>query len=367
LPAAEFKILAINPGSTSTKFALYCDERPCLVKNLRHSDADLAPFRGRPILEQQQFRSAQIESALEPEGLDLRNLSAIVGRGGLLPPLPSGTYAVNEAMLEELRAARRGEHAANLGAFLAHTLAQKAGVEAYIVDPVSVDEWPEIARLSGSALLERQCLSHALNSKAVAKRYAREQGGSYAALRLIVVHLGGGFSVSAHEAGRMIDNTNCREEGAFCADRAGSVPAVQLINLCFSGQYTRNEVEASLCRDGGLASYLGTKELLEVERRIASGDARAKTVFDAMVYQIAKDIGAMATVLRGQIDAVLITGGMAHSGRLIAALRERIGWMAPVAIYAGEDEVQALVEGVLRVLRGEEPALSLSNCLAASV
>lgn len=405
MPAAEFKILAINPGSTSTKFAVYCDERPCLVKNLRHSDADLAPFRGRPILDQQQFRAAQIEAALR-DGLDAlgaptgapsfrpplakgweaassalgappfapslgakggMRLHAVVGRGGLLPPLTSGTYAVNEAMLEELRAARRGEHAANLGAFLAHTLAQQAGAEAYIVDPVSVDEWPDIARLSGSALLERQCLSHALNSKAVAKRYARERGQSYNTLRLIVAHLGSGISVSAHQAGRMIDVTNSREEGAFSTERAGTVPVMQLVDLCFSGTHTRKEVEALLFREGGLQSYLGTKDLIEVEKRIAAGDTRAAVVFDAMVYQIAKEIGAMATVLRGTVDAVLLTGGMAHSERLISTLRERIGWIAPVAIYAGEDELQALVEGVLRVLRGEEPALSFAACLAASV
>jgi len=366
MPAAEYNILAINPGSTSTKFAVYANERPCLVKTLRHSDAELAPFRGRPVLEQQQFRAKQIEAALQEASYDVSALHAVVGRGGLLPPLGSGTYAVNEDMLDELRLARRGEHAANLGAFLAHSIAQSAGVEAYIVDPVSVDEWPEIARLSGSALLERQCLSHALNSKAVAKRYARERGKSYDSLRLIVVHLGAGFSVSAHEAGRMIDNTNCREEGAFCADRAGTVPAVQLTDLCFSGKYTRQEVEVLLCREGGLESYLGTKDLQEVEKRIASGDARAQTVFDAMVYQIAKDVGAMATVLRGNVDVVLITGGMAHSERLMAALRQRIGWIAPLAIYPGEDELQALVEGVLRVLRGEEPARLFGRVTAAA-
>ncbi len=365
MPAAECKILAINPGSTSTKFALYVNERPCLVKNIRHSDADLAPFRGRPILDQQQFRSAQIEAALKEAGYDGRELHAVVGRGGLLPPVSSGVYPVNEAMLEELRQAKRGEHASNLGAFLAHSIAQKAGVPAYIVDPVSVDEWPDIARLSGSVLLERQCLSHALNSKAVAKRYARERAKSYDSLRLIVVHLGSGISVSAHQAGRMIDVTNSREEGAFSTERAGTVPAMQLVDLCFSQKYTRAQAEALLFHEGGLQSYLGTKDLIEVEKRIASGDARAKTVFDAMVYQIAKDIGAMATVLCGQVDAVLITGGMAHSERLIAALRERVSWIAPVAIYAGEDELQALVEGVLRVLRGEEPARSFGSSLAA--
>ncbi len=365
MPAAECKILAINPGSTSTKFALYVEERPCLVKSIRHFDADLAPFRGRSILDQQQFRSAQIEAVLKEAGHDVRELQAIVGRGGLLPPLSSGTYSVNKAMLEELRQAKRGEHAANLGAFLAQAIAQKAGVQAYIVDPVSVDEWPDIARLSGSALLERQCLSHALNSKAVAKRYARERATRYDLLRLIVAHLGSGISVSAHQAGRMIDVTNSREEGAFSTERAGTVPVMQLVDLCFSRKCARNEAEALLFREGGLQSYLGTKDLVEVEKCIASGDARAKTVFDAMVYQIAKDIGAMATVLHGKVDAVLITGGMAYSERLVAGLRERIGWIAPVAVYAGEDELQALVEGVLRVLRGEEPARSFGSSLAA--
>jgi len=366
LPAAEFRVLAINPGSTSTKFAVYASERPCLVKNLRHSDAELAPFRGRPILEQQEFRSRQIEAALQEGGIGLRELDAVAGRGGLLPPLGSGTYAVNEAMLEELRLARRGEHASNLGAFLAHSIAQKASVPAYIVDPVSVDEWPEVARLSGSALLERPCLSHALNAKATAKRYAREHGVGYDSLRLIVAHLGSGISVSAHAAGRMIDVTNSREEGAFSTERAGTVPVMQLVDLCFSGKYARQEVEALLFREGGLQSYLGTKDLVEVEKRIDAGDARAKIVFEAMVYQVAKDIGAMAAALRGRVDAVLITGGMAHSERLMAALRDRIGWIAPVEIYAGEDELQALVEGVLRVLRGEEPARSFGSAVAAS-
>ena len=362
----KFKILAINPGSTSTKFAVYVDDRPCLVRNLRHSDADLVPFRGRPILDQQQFRSAQIEAALKEAGHEAIELHAVAGRGGLLPPLSSGAYEVNEAMLDELRAAKRGEHASNLGAFLAHAIAQKAGVPAYVVDPVSVDEWPECARLSGSALLERQCLSHALNSKAVAKRYAREQRRAYDLLRLIVAHLGSGISVSAHEAGRMVDVTNSREEGAFSAERAGSVPVMQLVDLCFGQKYTREEVEALLFREGGLHSYLGTKDLLEVEKRIACGDARARTMFDAMVYQIAKEIGAMAAVLRGQVDAVLLTGGMAHSERLVEALRERVSWIAAVAVYPGEDELQALVEGTLRVLRGEEKVRSFGASLAAS-
>ena len=356
MPHDDLRILAINPGSTSTKFALYVNESPALVKNIRHSEADLAPFRGRSILEQQQFRAQQIEAALNEAGYDVGDLHAVVGRGGLLPPVASGTYLVNDDMLEALRLARRGEHASNLGAFLAQYLAQQAGAKAYIVDPVSVDEWPSLARLSGSALLERQCLSHALNSKAVAKRYARESGKKYESLRLIVAHLGSGISVSAHAEDRMIDVTNSREEGAFSTERAGGVPAMQLVDLCFSGRYTRNQVEAVLFREGGLYSYLGTKDLVEVEQRIATGDTKAALVFGAMLHQIGKEIGAMAAVLHGRVDALLLTGGMAHSDRLAGALAKYIGWIAPIVRYPGEDELQALVEGALRVLRGEEEA-----------
>jgi butyrate kinase len=349
-----FKILAIDPGSSSTKIGLYVNERPEFTKNIRHSEAEMAQFGRRPIVDQQQFRGAQIESALAESGHHIHEFHAVVGRGGLLPPLASGTYLVNDTMLDELRLARRGEHASNLGAFLAHDIAQKSGVRAYVVDPVSVDEWPPCARLSGSALLERQCLSHALNSKAVAKRYARERGKAYESLRLLVAHLGSGISVSAHHRGCMTDVTNSREEGAFSTERAGGVPAMQLVELCFSGKYTRSQIEEHLFRDGGLYSYLGTRNLEEVQHRIASGETRAGIVYEAMVYQIAKEIGAMATVLHGGVDALLLTGGMAHSQRLVSALSEHVGWIAPIVVYPGEDELQALTEGVLRTLRHEE-------------
>ncbi len=361
MPAGKFRILAINPGSTSTKIALYVNARPEYVKNVRHSDAEMAQFQGRPILEQERFRSEQIQTAIVEAGHNVGELDAVVGRGGLLPALASGTYVVNEDMLEELRLARRGEHAANLGAFLAYDIAQKTRAKAYVVDPVSVDEWTDCARFSGSALFGRQCLSHALNSKAVAKRYARERGQRYESLRLIVAHLGSGISVSAHENGLMVDATNSREEGAFSTERAGGVPAMQLVELCFSGKYTQKQVDALLFREGGLYSYLGTKDLLEVERRIAGGDAKAKSVFDAMAYQIAKEIGAMAAVLCGRVDAVLFTGGMAHSQRLISRLTDSVGWIAPTVVYAGEDELQALMEGALRVLRQEEPSQTLAH------
>jgi butyrate kinase len=360
LPPGEIRILAINPGSTSTKFAVYANEAPKFVKSIRHSDCELERFQSRPMLEQQEFRSRAIEIALGDAGFCTCELDAVAGRGGLLPPMESGTYVVDDKMLDELRLARRGEHASNLGAVLAYKIAQDAGVQAYIVDPVSVDELPAHARLSGCPALERQCLSHALNSKAVAKRYARESGKSYESLRLIVAHLGSGISISAHENGRMIDVTNSREEGAFSTERAGGVPAMQLVNLCFKGTHTEAQMEAMLFRNGGLYSYLGTRDLEEVERRINSGDSLAKTVFEAMSYQIAKEIGAMASVLCGKVDAMLITGGMAHSQRLLEAIRAHTDWIAPIKVYPGDDELRALTEGVLRVLRGEEKPRFLS-------
>lgn len=361
MPEAEFQILAINPGSTSTKIGLFANEHAIHVATLRHSDEEMRCFLARPILEQQEFRSTLIERELAAQGFDLKALAGVVGRGGLLRPLTSGTYRVSDAMLTELKQARRGEHAANLGAFLADAIARRAGTEAYVVDPVSVDEWQSKARFSGTALLERQCLSHALNMKAVAKRYAKNIGRPYPALRLIVAHLGSGVSVSAHEAGRMIDATNSREEGAFSSDRAGGVPAMQLAKLCFSGRYTEKDIESLLFREGGLFSYLGSRDLTDVERRIPAGDGKAAAVFDAMVYQIAKDIGAMAAALGGKVDAVLVTGGMSHSEKLAGDLRGLVEWIAPLILFPGEDELPALVEGVLRVLRGEEEIRELPS------
>lgn len=362
----DYKILAINPGSTSTKIGVFLNRQPLTVKNIRHSEAELRRFRGKPILEQLKFRERKIREAVKFAGFTVAEMNAIVGRGGLLPPLQSGTYRVGPEMLHELRLAQRGEHASNLGAWLAHSFGHKANRPAFIVDPVSVDEWTEIARLSGSALLERQSLSHALNSKAVAKRFAHECGTPYESLRLVVAHLGSGISISAHTKGRMVDVTNSREEGAFSTERTGTVPVMQLVDLCFAGTYSRNEIEAMLFREGGLYSYLRTKDLEEVERRIAAGDKWAKTVFEAMVYQIAKEIGAMAAVLCGDVDALVFTGGMAHSEMLVAKLREYVSWIGPITVYPGEDELQALADGVVRVLRGEEQARDFASVAAGA-
>jgi len=354
-------VLTINPGSASTKIGVYADERPELTVNLDHGDAEMDQFRGRPILDQLDFRLQVIEGQLAKAGYAITDFDAVAGRGGLMRGLPSGTYRVNEEMLADLRLTRYGEHASNLGAYLARALADKAGADAFIVDPVSVDEWTEKARLSGSALANRHCAGHALNTKAVAKRYAREQGKPYSSLRLIVAHMGSGVTVSAHQDGKMVDNTNAGHEGAFSTERSGGMQLLKVIQLCFSGKYTEKTLWAAINREGGIYSYLGTRDLREVERRIDDGDEKAKLVYDAMAYQIAKDIGEMATVLMGKVDAILLTGGMARSVRLVEQLRLAVEWIAPVASYPGEDELQALAEGALRVLRGEEQARELGK------
>jgi len=360
-----------------------------MARNIHHGDDEIEQFRGRPMLDRLEYRAEKIEAALSEVGLspngetvrvdgsaptlNAKNAfrmghapwAAVAGRGGLLPPMDCGTYLVDDAMVEELKRARRGEHASNLGAVLALRFARAAGVNAFIVDPVTADEWQECARLSGSPLIRRSFIGHALNTKAVARRYARALGRRYEEMRLIVVHMGSGITVSAHRGGRMIDS-NSIEEGPFGPDRTGSLPVRELIKVCFSGKMTESELDRQVFGDGGLFAYLGTRDLMEVERRIESGnhgagDAQAAAVFEAMIYQIGKEAGAMAAVLEGKVDAVLVTGGMAHSERLVGKLRGYVEWIAPVAVYPGEDELQALAEGVFRVLDGEEEAKRIGN------
>jgi len=266
--------------------------------------------------------------------------------------------------VEELKRARLGEHASNLGALLALRFALAAGVNAYIVDPVTVDEWQDCARLTGSPLVKRTAIGHALNTKAVARRFAREQGRAYETLRLIVAHMGSGITVSAHREGRMIDS-NTIEEGPFGPDRTGGLPVRELVKVCFGGKYTQKELDRQVFGDGGLFAYLGTRDLKEVERRIDAGDAEAAQVFEAMIYQIGKEAGAMAALLQGKVDAVLLTGGMAYSERVVKLLSGYVGWIAPIRVYPGEDELQALAEGVFRVLDGEETAKRLGARPAA--
>jgi butyrate kinase len=363
--ANEGRVLAINPGTTSTKFGIFTRAGEELTRNIHHGDDEILRFKGRPMLDRLEYRAEVIEKALAeagftPKGYGTKCWAAVAGRGGLLPPMECGTYLVDDAMVAELKAARRGEHASNLGAVLALRFAQAAGVNAYIVDPVTADEWQPCARLSGSPLVERTYIGHSLNTKAVARRYARGLGRSYASLRLIVIHMGSGITVSAHREGRIIDS-NSIEEGPFGPDRTGSLPVRALIKLCCSGTMTEKQLDRHVFGDGGLFAYLGTRDLMEVERRIqfgngGAGDQEAAAVFEAMIYQIAKETGAMAAVLAGKVDAVLVTGGMAHSERAVERLRSYVDWIAPVAVFPGEDELRALAEGVFRVLDGEESA-----------
>jgi butyrate kinase len=354
------RVLVLNPGATSTKIGVYTKDGAEWEHTIRHGDEEIERFRGKPMLARLDYRARLVEQALAEAGYAGRGFAATVGRGGLLPPLPCDTYLVDEAMVEELRLARRGQHASNLGALLAQRFAQAAGVNAYIVDPVTVDEWQECARLSGSPLVERAFVGHALNTKAVARRFAREQGRAYPELRLIVAHLGSGITVSAHQDGRMIDS-NSIEEGPFGVDRTGGLPVRALVKLCFSGTYTQAQLDRHVFGDGGLFAYLGTRDMIEVERRIEAGDREAELVFDAMIHQIGKEAGAMAAVLKGKVDAVLLTGGMAHSERVVGQLRSYLEWIAPISVYPGEDELQALAEGAFRVLSGEEQARRLGT------
>ncbi len=324
------RVLVLNPGTTSTKFGIYTRDGEEMARNIHHGDDELARFQGRPMLDRLEYRAGLIKAALEEAGYSESGKGeerwvAVAGRGGLLPPMECGTYLVDDTMVEELRHARRGEHASNLGAVLALRFARAAGVNAYIVDPVTMDEWQACARLSGSPLVRRSFIGHALNTKAVARRYARGQGRPYPGMRLIVVHMGSGITVSAHRGGRMIDS-NSIEEGPFGPDRTGSLPVRELIKLCFAGTMTEKELDRHVFGDGGVFAYLGTRDLIEVERRIdfgnsGAGDRQAAAVFEAMVYQIGKEAGAMAAVLEGKVDAVLVTGGMAHSERLVTRLR----------------------------------------------
>jgi butyrate kinase len=348
------QVLAINPGSTSTKIAVFEEDRQLFAETVRHPEDELSPFRYKPVLAQLEFRVSQLLAVLRKRQIDPDSLAAVVGRGGLLKPVASGTYRVDARMLDDLRQAKRGEHAANLGAFLAQRLTEGTNKPAFIVDPVSVDEWSEVARLSGLAGLDRECLSHALNTKAICRRYSEQIGMSYADLRLIVAHLGSGFSVSAHARGRMIDVTNSMQEGAFSTERTGSLPVMALVDLCYAGKYTHAEMRANIFSAGGLASYLGSNDFNELLARISKNDNRAQLVFRALHYQLAKEIGAMATVLDGRVDAILLTGGLAHSSELIQALRKHVDWIARVAVFAGEDELRALAEGALRVLHQRE-------------
>lgn len=347
------KILVINPGSTSTKIAVYEDEHPVLVQTIRHSMEELVKYPR--IIDQFEFRKDLVLRALQEDGIPFR-FDAVVGRGGLLKPIPGGVYEVNDAMLNDMMHALR-PHACNLGCLIAAELAVTLpGCRAFIADPGVVDELDEVARINGSPLMPRITIWHALNQRAIARRYAKEHGTCYEELNLIVCHLGGGISVGAHLKGRAIDVPNALDgEGPFSPERAGTLPAGNLIDLCFSGKYTQAELKRRVCGHAGLAAHLGTTDIPAIEQRIREGDAHAELVLNAMIYQVAKSIGGAAVALYGKVDAILLTGGMAHSTYITGRLCDRVSFLAPVHIYPGEDELEALALNALGALRGELP------------
>jgi butyrate kinase len=351
-----WQILVINPGSTSTKLAVFEDEKPLYSETVAHPHQQIAAFPRIP--DQYAFRRDAVLAFLQKHAVQPNSLDAVVGRGGLLRPLESGTYQVNERMLQELRSPdKERDHVTNLGALIANEIAQPLGIPAFIVNPVSVDELEPLARVSGLPEIERKSLSHVLSLKSAAHRAACDLGRPYADLNLVVVHMGGGISVTAHRQGRMIDvNQALDGTGPFSPERVGGLPFGDVMRLCFSGKYTYDELFRRLTRQGGLLAHLGTNDAVEVEKRIAQGDERARLIYEAMAYQIAKEIGLMATVLKGQVNAIVLTGGLAYSSMLVGWIRERVEWIAALLVYPGQDEMLAMAQGTLRVLRGEERA-----------
>ncbi|NRT74039.1 butyrate kinase [Clostridium beijerinckii] len=349
----SYKLLIINPGSTSTKISVFEDEKEVFGETIRHSSEEIGKFKH--ISDQQNFRTEVILKILKDNKIDIKELDAVVGRGGLLKPILSGTYKVNDNMLRDLKESVKGEHASNLGAIIANEISKTIGKSAFIVDPVVVDEMEEIARLSGVPELPRKSIFHALNQKAVAKRYARENSKNYEDVNVIVAHMGGGVSVGAHKKGKIVDVNNALDgEGAFSPERSGGVPSGDLARMCFSGKYTLEEILKKITGKGGFVAYLDTNDARIVESAALDGDPKAKIVHDAMGYQVSKEIGAAATVLNGNVDAIILTGGMAYGKPMVNLIRERVGFIAPIVIYPGEDEMLALAQGVIRVLNGEE-------------
>ena len=344
------KSLIINPGSTSTKIGVFEDETLLFEETLRHSTEEIAQYAS--IVDQKDFRKQIILDLLDKKNFDIKSLQVVVGRGGMLKPIPGGTYAVSDELLHDLKIGVQGQHASNLGGILAREIG-----DSIIVDPVVVDELIPIARYSGVPELPRTSVFHALNQKAVAKRFAKEQGKAYDSLNLIVVHMGGGVSVGAHEKGNVIDVFNALDgDGAFSPERAGAVPSGALVKLCYSGKYTEKEVYKKIVGGGGFNAYLNTNDMRDVEKMVEGGDKNAEEIRDAFIFQVAKNIGSMSCVLKGKVDQIIMTGGIAYDKQVIAGLKERVGFIAPVTVYPGEDELLALAQGALRVLNKEEAA-----------
>ena len=354
------KILVVNPGSTSTKMAVYHDEQALLLRNIAHSAEQLAPYGA--ITEQQAFRRQLILDELQQANIPL-DFDAVIGRGGLVKPIAGGVYEINQRMLDDtLHGSVMHNHACNLGCLIAYEIASTINAQhhcrAFIADPGVVDELSPLARISGSPLMPRICIWHALNQRAIARRYAREIGRRYEDLNLIICHLGGGISVAAHDHGRAVDANNALDgEGPFSPERAGSLPAADLIRLCYSGRFTEQQLLKRVAGQAGLTAHLGTNNMRDILERIRRGDEHAQLLVDAMLYHTAKQIAAESAVLCGQIDAILLTGGMAHSDYIVSELRRRIAFLAPVHCFPGENEMEALALNALAVLQGQQKAL----------
>ena len=348
------KILVINPGSTSTKMAVYEDEKPILLHSITHTAEEMGQFDA--ITEQQDLRRQLVLDELQRSGIAL-DFDAVIGRGGLVKPIAGGVYEINQQMLDDtLHGCVMHNHACNLGCLIAYEIAATIpGCRAFIADPGVVDELSPLARISGSPLMPRICIWHALNQRAIARRYARGIGKEYEDLNLIICHMGGGISVAAHEHGRAVDANNALDgEGPFSPERAGSLPAADLIRLCFSGHYTEKQLLKRIAGQAGLTAHLGTNNVREILERIRKGDEHAQLLVDAMLYHVAKQIASEAAVLCGQIDAILLTGGLAHSDYIVSELRRRIGFLAPVYSFPGENEMEALALNALAVLQGKQ-------------
>ena len=350
-----YKLLIINPGSTSTKIGVYEGEKEILEETLRHSAEEILKYD--TIFDQLDFRKEVILKVLKEKGIDINELDAVVGRGGMLKPIEGGTYEVNDAMVEDLKIGVQGPHASNLGGILSNEIAKEIGKRAFIVDPVVVDEMEDVARLSGVPELPRKSKFHALNQKAVAKRYAKEHNTSYEDVNLIVVHMGGGVSVGAHRKGRVIDVNNALDgDGPFSPERAGGVPSGELLEMCFSGKYSKEEVYKKLVGKGGFVAYANTNDARDLIKLSQEGDEKGSLIFNAFIYQIAKEIGSMAVVLDGEVNAIVLTGGIAYSDYVTNAINKKVKWIAPMVVYGGEDELLALAQGAIRVLDGVEEA-----------
>ncbi|PAY14079.1 butyrate kinase [Bacillus sp. 7705b] len=349
----EKRILTINPGSTSTKIGVFHNERSIFEKTLRHNIEELQQFDH--IIDQYEFRKKHILETLHEQGINISKFDAVCARGGLLRPIEGGTYEVNDDMIEDLKSGYAGQHASNLGGIIAREIADGLNIPSYIVDPVVVDEMSELAKISGMPEIERKSIFHALNQKAVARKAAASLGKRYENMKMIITHLGGGITIGVHDRGRVVDvNNGLHGEGPFSPERAGTVPAGDLVDLCFSGEYTKEEMMKKLVGTGGLSGYLGTNDAVKVEQMIQEGDEKARLIFDAMAYQVAKEIGAASAVLKGEVEAIVLTGGLAYGKSFVSSIRSYIDWISDVLVYPGENELQSLAQGALRVLQGEE-------------